>query len=347
LVFSKIGLYHLRGVYKNHKEYRKWLFRFILWGHNVHKREFTIQQTYDWDIEIKELLNEAEELFPLVFMTIIGHYLVHIPAGLRYRGPLLLTGMYGLERFGDWFIKMTKATVRKHVSMCHNYVLKELCAFLKQHDADTFGDLGVTQTLQPHMVSLHHQTKPLSWSVTGALNKSFHLTYDTMIPLMDIYFECGEALGVSIWIGPEPTLSSFFCEFASNVQFAAAFIRGQLWTGARYFQSLPNGYDAVELGRGHCVISFNIGEGLQFGIIRKIILHRPFLSKECPRCYFFCIEVVRVEGPVSDVPLPSAFITEEICWASTPHIMHDKFMLMPNDDDSIKPECYYLVDFTT
>jgi hypothetical protein len=78
--------------------YRRWFFKFSLWAQNVHRRVFTVQDTYAWEEEIAVLLSEAELIYDATWSTSATHYFIHLPSGLRLRGPLVFWSMYGLER---------------------------------------------------------------------------------------------------------------------------------------------------------------------------------------------------------------------------------------------------------
>jgi hypothetical protein len=95
MVFSKLGVYHMRQAYLKQPAYRRWFFQMCNWSFNVHRRSYSLQDTFLWEEDIAVIISDAEGLYPTKFATCVTHYLVHIPAQLRNLGPLLCWGMYG------------------------------------------------------------------------------------------------------------------------------------------------------------------------------------------------------------------------------------------------------------
>jgi len=69
----------------------------------MHRRVFTVQDTRDLEKEIAKLICEGEIIYLATWATSATHYFIHLPAGLRRRGPLVFWSICmawkGLETF--------------------------------------------------------------------------------------------------------------------------------------------------------------------------------------------------------------------------------------------------------
>ena len=96
LVWSNLGIYHLRRAFLDRPRYRQWFFSFCKWSFNVHRREFSRADTYVWERDIANLLSEAELLYPSKWCTGATHYLVHIPRSVFFKLWIFLSLSFSL-----------------------------------------------------------------------------------------------------------------------------------------------------------------------------------------------------------------------------------------------------------
>ena len=343
MVFSKLGIYHLRRAFIDRPRYRKWIFSFCLWGFNVHRRRFSRADTFLWEREIIVLLSEAEGLYPSKWCTSATHYLVHIPRGLRLRGPLLAWCMYGLERFGDYLMKLSKSRHKmKHVSIAKAYLLHELCSFLTFHDPSLYRS-SKSGTYQNHMFSFSQAATPSSWQVSGHGGQGVRLSLDVLVELTALYNASD--------LAPAEFLRGSLSNYAHQVV-------GKIWCGVRYIEMYYRGYDEHLLGKSACcvVLPFpdhnimhdyeNTYDGQLYGILRNVLSHRATLHSQCPHVYFFHVQILNVRSSTTDVPLLEASGTGTCLWFSQASFdnnhLSQQFCLRNHDDPAVSQ--FYLIE---
>ena len=127
--------------------------------------------------------------------------------------------MYGLERFGDFLVKLSPSKrPYRHKSIVMRYVQVELCNFLRVHDPVRFASLKVAGSpVQPHMVCKASFLSPTDWSVTGQEGRGIPLKASEIDNLRQLYTMYSGALGLNVFLG-------------SVVSRAAWQVRGRIWT---------------------------------------------------------------------------------------------------------------------
>ena len=350
IVFSAIGIWHLRKAFlaPHQLQYREWFFKFALWTQRVHRRKFSVTDTHVWEAEIIILVNEAEVIYGLYWSTSVTHYLVHLPAGLRRRGPLVFWSMYGLERFGDWLMKLSQSSHdNKHVSIVQSYRWMELATFLRVDNPDLFSSLkDSAASMQPHMFCLSTHLHVSSWKLVGAKSRVIILEFPELVALEKIYSALYQPLGLaSFRQSPGFTASKF--------ERSALQVRGKLWTGRRYYRSYyeAGSEDQSQFSRGACLIRFiNAASKVDHAVIRDVWKHQAFTVKGCPDHYFFHVELLAVEGPgpldefkfsSGRLPLPVARLTGKRILLSHLALLPDTFCMKADDDD---PAMFYIID---
>ena len=256
---------------------------------------------------------------------------------------MLCRAMYGLERFGDYLMKMSQSChANKHVSICYAYLLHELCSFLALHDPEVYraSQEGFAQS---HMFNISKVLHPSSWEVSG----------------------CKDRTGVYLNVQIISSITALYRKDAANL-FPASFdvsrmnsgifneatqIVGNLWCGVRYFDMYYEGYHQHILGRGTCCIALpSIGhqyayDGTIYCIIRNIIHHQAVIIVGCPHVYFFYVEILRVRPSTTDVPLLEADTTAEFMWVSQADVdyyhANQQFCFRDHDDQNVSQ--FYLI----
>jgi hypothetical protein len=254
--------------------------------------------------------------------------------------------MYGLERFGDYLMKMSfSRNANKHVSICKRYLWRELCTFLSIDDPENFQEFSADQFIQPHMFSLSQIKNPSSWTISG--DNSAAVTMSTL-----------DALQLSNMYNDQELLAIHPPRQAHvTVERCCLQIRGQLWCGTRYFEMYFEGYDHAVLGQGNCCVvlpSLNPQRnpfishlsfgGAMYGIVRNIIQHRFSPFKSCPLVFFFEVEMLELSSSSTDLPLSNAVASGKRVWVSQFDVqVHAStfFCLRCHDDDVNK---FYVIE---
>ena len=246
--------------------------------------------------------------------------------------------MYGLERFGDFLIKMSKSKHKhKHVSIVKKYVWVELETFLMVHDPVKYAGLVEECRTEPHVFSFTTVQSPQSWVVSGRASRIVVLPPDDVMAISNLY----QTLPLSVNI-------------SGMIDVTALQIPGTLWSGFRHFSMYYEGYHHYKLGKGNCCVSWPVGNsklenygGQCYGITRNIIKHKAYGgSSSCPSVFFFSVELLRVKSPPGncDLPLLLAEPTSQRVWLSQLDIVsaaNNMFCLRDHDDI---PDCYYLIE---
>jgi hypothetical protein len=311
------------------------------WSFNVHRRTYSRHDTVLWEEDIAVILSDAEGLYPTKFATCVTHYLVHIPFQLRNLGPLLCWGMYGLERFGDYLMKMSLSRhPHKHVSIARNYVWHELAGFLAVHDPILYpADSSGYQ--QPHMFSSSMVSDPSSWTVSVIESRAICLPPVLLAKTFLLYSTFFQQQSLGVVLQPHHKFES-----------GAAHILGKLWCGTREYQAYYEGCDQFVLGKGHCCITWfsssdSSFDGRDYGVIRNIFHHQAFLSPKCPEVYIFEVELLDVVPSSTDVPLLEAKLSEQRVLISQANLDSAavllQFCLRDHDDAS---KGFYLIELT-
>ena len=330
----------MRRAFFNKPKYRQWFFDFCSWSHNVHRRKYAKSDAENWGDDIAALLAQSESLYPIKWCSQCNHSLVHIPSGLIVRGPLLCWGMYGLERFGDYLMKMSKSRHKnKHVSICEAYIWVEMTTFLMVHDPAKYKISDYAPNSQPHLFSFSNVSSPKSWSVEGRASTSINLPDDYLTAIASLY-------------SAQPKLN-----VVANGPIGRMVLQvlGKIWCGVRYFQMYYEGYDHAILGRGHCCVSWSGGHdasrwpgapsfgGQYYGIIRHCFEHHAYHSIHCPSVLFFYVEVLCVTEAQTDVPLMEAEATGSCVWLSELDLMEfAQYMFVLRNFD--EPRTNFLCD---
>jgi hypothetical protein len=328
----------MRRAFLDRPRYRAWFFSFCLWSFNVHRRCYSLADTFIWEKDIARLLSDAETLYPTRWSTGATHYLVHIPMGLRTRGPLLCWGMYGLERFGDYLMKMSLSRhPNKHCSIVYAYLLHELRSFLAVHDPSKYRPNE--SFAQGHMFSISQVSCPSSWEVSGHRSRDVNLTLDDVAAVTALYRADASALDFDLSI----------LHFA--VEHSALQIVGKLWCGVRYFEMYYEGLDQFVLGQGHCCIGWasmdeHSFDGRRYGIIRNVVSHQAVMRVDCPTVYFFNVELLSISPASSDVPLSGADATGDRVWISQAELdyLHAGHQFCLRDHDDPEAAQFYLIE---
>jgi hypothetical protein len=153
----------------------------------------------------------------------------------------------------------------------------------------SFGSLFVAgRKTQPQMVFQSAFEAPSSWSESNGEGRVVALPPDELLSLGQMYVKHYYTLGLGYLRG----VCSPFSPTAWQV-------RGRLWTGSRYFQAYYyRNDDDRQLGYGYCCVSYvNSTAVTELGVIRDIILHKPFSLKLCPSVYMFIVEPLVVTAP--------------------------------------------------
>ena len=236
--------------------------------------------------------------------------------------------MYGLERFGDFLVKLSPSKrPYRHKSIVMRYVQVELCNFLRVHDPVRFASLKVAGSpVQPHMVCKASFLSPTDWSVTGQEGRGIPLKDSEIDNLRQLYTMYSGALGLNAFLG-------------SVVSAAAWQVRGRIWTGLRYFCSYYyNNDNTLQLGKGYCCVEYVAASGVvQFGVIREVLQHRPFNVKDCPVVFLFVLEPLHVvpAKPVDalqgdELPLPVVRFSGNTIWACQSQMQSHMYCLKPH-----------------
>jgi hypothetical protein len=251
--------------------------------------------------------------------------------------------MYGLERFGDYLMKMSNSTHRnKHVSICKASILHDLLAFLIVHDPSQYRSKQPSSWSQSHMqFNFSQVSRPSSWECTSRpQSRGVTLPFKALIDINQLYRSQYQVLGLN---------SDILANTLSN---DAIQILGKLWCGVRYFQAYYEGYDETVLGMGLCCVSVptlpdddRSYDGQLFGILRCVVLHRAVMLTTCPEVYFFQVEILSVKPSSTDVPLLEANITGDCMWVSQASfdVFHanQNFCLRDHDDKDVAS--FYLI----
>jgi hypothetical protein len=86
VVFSQIGIYHMRNSFRSRPQYRRWFYSFAVWAQKVQSRKFTRADIVLWKQQIATIMATAEILYPLKWCTCATHYLIHIADDLLQLG---------------------------------------------------------------------------------------------------------------------------------------------------------------------------------------------------------------------------------------------------------------------
>jgi hypothetical protein len=256
--------------------------------------------------------------------------------------------MYGLERFGDYLMKMSYSrNANKHVSICKRYMWRELCTFLYIDNPAEHEEFTQGQFVQPHMFSLSQIDNPSLWTVDGDKSAAVIMSAKDAVELANMYID----QDLLSYPATYPPLSR---EAHSPFDRDCLQIRGHLWCGTRYFEMYYEGYDHEVLGRGNCCVvlpdlkpdrlahlSF---DGAMYGIVRNIVQHRIYPLATCSLVFFFQVELLQVSASSTDLPLPDAVATKELVWVSQFDVREHAstfFCLRCHDDDDTK---FYFIE---
>jgi hypothetical protein len=86
MVFSQLGIYHMRNSFVERPQYRRWFYSFAVWAQNIQSRKFARADVVLWKEQIATIMATAEILYPLKWSTCATHYLIHIADDLLQLG---------------------------------------------------------------------------------------------------------------------------------------------------------------------------------------------------------------------------------------------------------------------
>ena len=236
--------------------------------------------------------------------------------------------MYGLERFGDYIVKMSNSRKpERHLSIVRRYVQVELCNFLRVSQPSKYGDLGSQESVPQAMFSPRVCLDPSSWVVQrSSSSKVTNLSNVEMSQFADLYLNTRTLLAL------DDSFDSI-TDSPQSMDRQVIQIGGALWSGRRFFQQYYFANDDIhQFGAGSCCVSLTFDGVKSLGIIREVVKHCAFVSRTCPQVYFFNVELLSAASKNADVPLDVVSLSSQRIWVTAYSLHQDMICLLPVDD---------------